>query len=87
MQKQQQDKIEEQRRRELEFERLKLYQQAQREEEERRKFELRKKQESANNRQINFEQLTKTMENRNQSSTMDIDPFLAFQQATIEAQQ
>jgi hypothetical protein len=94
--KQQQEKVDDQRRRELEFERLKLCQQAQREDEERRKFEqqqreLRKKQELANNRQINFEQLTKSMENKNQS-TMDIDPFLTFQQsfqqqASIEAQQ
>jgi hypothetical protein len=86
-------------RHELEIERLKLYQQAEQtrlkhEEEERRKFQLQQ-QELANNRQSNLDQLSKTIENKKQSS-MDIDPFLAFQQsiqyqkeqqAQIEAQQ
>jgi len=86
-------------RHELEIERLKLYQQAEQtrlkhEEEERRKFQLQQ-QELANNRQSNLDQLSKTIENKKQSS-MDIDPFVAFQQsiqyqkeqqAQIEAQQ
>jgi hypothetical protein len=88
----------EQHRHDLELERLKLYQQAeqtrlQRDEEERRKYKLQ--QELASNRQSNLDQLTKSMENKKQSS-MEIDPFLAFQQsiqyqkeqqAKIEAQQ
>ncbi|CAF4504864.1 unnamed protein product [Rotaria sp. Silwood1] len=105
----QQEKHEEQRRleqqrRELEFERIKLFQQAeqirlQREEDERRQYEqqqeLRKKQELNNNRHMIFDQLTKTIDNKKQS-TMDMDPFLVFQQsiqyqkeqqAKIEAQQ
>ncbi|CAF4255406.1 unnamed protein product [Rotaria socialis] len=106
--KQQQEKIDEERRieqqrREIEFERLKLFQQAeqirlQHEEDERRQFEqqeLRKKHEINNNRQMIFDQLAKPMDSKKQS-TMDIDPFLTFQQsipyqkeqqANIEAQQ
>ncbi|CAF1917971.1 unnamed protein product [Rotaria magnacalcarata] len=106
--KQRQEKIDEERRieqqrREMKFERLKLFQQAeqirlQREEDERRQFEqqeLRKKHEINNNRQMIFDQLAKTMDSKKQS-TMDIDPFLTFQQsipyqkeqqANIEAQQ
>jgi hypothetical protein len=94
--KQQQEKLEEhrrqsQQRRELEFERLKLFEQArlQHEEEERRKM-----QEVTNNRQINFDQLTKTIDNKKHA--MEIDQLLAYQQtlqyqkeqqAKIEAQQ
>ncbi|CAF3678308.1 unnamed protein product [Adineta steineri] len=86
-QQQQQEKFEEERRRELEMERLKSYEQArlQREEAERRKIQ--------DNRQINFEQLTKTIENKNQSSA-DFEQILAYQslqyqkeQAKLEAQQ
>lgn len=103
--KQQQDKMDEQRRleqrREVEYERLRLFQQAeqirlQREEDERRQFEqeLRKKQELATNRSLAFDHLSKPMDHKKQS-TMDIDPFLNFQQsiqyqkeqAKIEAQQ
>ncbi|UJR14135.1 hypothetical protein I4U23_001129 [Adineta vaga] len=91
-QQQQQDKLEEQRRRDLEFERMKIYKQVrlQREEEERRKI-----QEVNANRQINFDQLTKSMENKNQS-VLDFEQMLAHQQslqyqkeqrAKIEAQQ
>lgn len=80
-------------RHDLELERMKLYQQAeqtrlQRDEEERRKYQF--EQELANNRQSNLDQLTKSMESKNQTS-MEMDPFLAFQQsiqqAKIEAQQ
>jgi len=88
-----------QQRHDFEIERLKLYQQAeqtrlQREEEERRK--LRLQQELANNRQSNLDQLTKSMENKKQQSSTDIELFLAYQQslqyqkeqqAKIEAQQ
>jgi hypothetical protein len=87
----------EQHRNDYEIERLKFYQAEQirlkREEEERRQFQLQ--QELANNRQSNLDQLTKSMENKKQSS-MDMDPYLAFQQslqyqkeqqAKIEAQQ
>ncbi|CAF3691301.1 unnamed protein product [Rotaria sordida] len=91
--KQQQEKFDQQhQRRELEFERLKLFQQAeqirlQRDEDERRQYEqqeLRKKQElnnnNNNNRQMIFEQLTKPIDNK-KSSTIDIDPFLVLQQS------
>lgn len=71
--------------------RLKLLQLA---EEDQRQYKLQ--QELAKNRQSNLDQLSKSMENKKQQSTMDIDPFLAFQQsiqyqkeqqAKIEAQQ
>lgn len=89
---QQQEKLEEQRRREIEYERLKMYEQVrlQREEEERRKI-----QEANTNRQINFDQLTKSMESKNQSA-VDFDQLLVHpqslqyqkeQQAKLEAQQ
>jgi len=88
----------EQQRHDYEMERLKFYQQSEqirlkREEEERRQFQLQ--QELANNRQSNLDQLTKSMENKKQSS-MDMDSFLTYQQslqyqkeqqAKIEAQQ
>ncbi|CAF1621656.1 unnamed protein product [Adineta ricciae] len=89
-QQQHQEKLEEQRRRDMEYERMKIYEQArlQREEEE----ERRKIQEANTNRQINFDQLTKSMENKNQS-VLDYEQMLVRQQyqkeqqAKIEAQQ
>ncbi|CAF1621341.1 unnamed protein product [Adineta ricciae] len=89
-QQQHQEKLEEQRRRDMEYERMKIYEQVrlQREEEE----ERRKIQEANTNRQINFDQLTKSMENKNQS-VLDYEQMLARQQyqkeqqAKIEAQQ
>ena len=89
-QQQQQEKLEEQRRRDIEYERMKVYEKVrlQREEEE----ERRKIQEANTNRQINFDQLTKSMENKNQS-VLDYEQMLVRQQyqkeqqAKIEAQQ
>ena len=86
--------LEQQRRHEIELERLKLFQQVeqarlQHEEEERRKQEL------TNIRQINFDQLAKAMSSKDQAST-NINLILAYQrsvqyqkeqQAKIQAQQ
>jgi hypothetical protein len=69
-----------QQRRDIEIDRLKSFQQAEQIRLKREEEELRKKQEILTNRQINFDQLTKTIDPKNQS-TMEIDPFLAFQQS------
>ena len=81
------ERLEQQQQRDVDFERLRIFQQAeqvrlQREEEERLQLEdLRKKHEINNCRQINFDQLTKSMNNSNRSTVNEIDAFAALQQS------
>ena len=81
------ERVEQQQQREVDFERLRIFQQTeqvrlQREEEERLQLEeLRKKHEINNCRQINFDQLTKSMNNSNRSTVNEIDAFAAHQQS------